>query len=104
MNKLSLVAVIASLALAAPALAQTPSDVRNGRTGSAASSSEVKIDHRSAHTSTGDVSKDAGEEHHGKKHHGKKHHAAGKKHHGKKHHHKKGEAKAEVAPATTEKK
>ena len=102
MNKLSLVAVVASLALAAPALAQTPSDIRNGRTGSVASSSEVKIDHHSsaAHGSTSET-KDAGEEHHGKKHHGKKHHA--KKHHGKKHHHK-GEAKAEAAPATTEKK
>jgi len=96
MNKLSLVAVIASLALAAPALAQTPSDVRNGRTSAVAQSpSEVRIDHHnSMHGS--DMSKDAGEEHHGKKHHSK-HHA--KKHHAKKHHHKADAAKTDAAPA-----
>ena len=87
MNKLSLIAVIASLALAAPALAQSPSDIRNGRTGAASNdSSEVNIDHADKGGDTANTGKHHGKKHSAKKHHGKKHPA--KKHHAKKPHHR----------------
>lgn len=102
MKKLSVLAAIATLAFAAPALAQTPSDVKNFRTPSyGQGASEVKLDHstrtmRGSEAATGSMDTT---EHHGKKHHGKHHHAAAKKHHGK-HHHKADAAKTE-APAAS---
>ncbi len=103
MKKLSLIAALATLALAAPALAQTPSDVRNFRTPSySQGASEVRLDHTSRtmnqdtmtnssanHTANTDENHTThhGKMHHHKgKHHGKKHHLNGKKHHMKKHH------------------
>ncbi len=44
MKKLSLVTVIATLGLALPALAQTPADIRNGRSTILANPSEVKLE------------------------------------------------------------
>ena len=78
MNKLSFVAVIATLALAAPALAQTPADRRNFRTPTTSTytSSEVKLDHAATDESAEKTTK------HSKK--SKKHSKKSKKHHSSK--------------------
>lgn len=92
MNKLSFVAVIATLGLALPALAQTPADIRNGRSTIVASPSEVKIER--AATEATDASAEKVTKKSSKK--SKKSKKSSKKH-SKKHSEAKSEAKEEKA-------